>query len=57
MTITQPIFKLEPPNFARQQMQIIPTDENHDDDDDKDDNDDNDDDKDDDDDENQNGLN
>ena len=33
MAITQPIFKLGPQNFARQQMQIIPTDEDNDDDD------------------------
>ena len=50
MAITQPIFKLGPQNFARQQMQIIPTDEDNDDDDNDDDNDHNDH-------ENQNGHN
>ena len=33
MAITQPIFKLEPPDFAWQQIQIISTDDNNDDDD------------------------
>ena len=27
MAVTQPIFKLEPPDFAWQQIQIIPTDD------------------------------
>ena len=29
MAITQPIFKLEPPDFACQQIQIISTDDNN----------------------------
>ena len=33
MAVTQPIFKLEPPDFAWQQIQIISTDDNNDDDD------------------------
>ena len=40
MAVTQPIFKLEPPDFAWQQIQIISTDDD-DNDDDKDDDDDN----------------
>ena len=32
MTVTQPIFKLEPPDFAWQQIYIISTDDNDDDD-------------------------
>ena len=32
MAVTQPIFKLEPPDFAWQQIQIISTDDNNDDD-------------------------
>ena len=31
MAVTQPIFKLEPPDFAWQQIQIISTDDNNDD--------------------------
>ena len=57
MAITQPIFKLGPQNFAGQQMQIIPTDEDNDDDDNDDDDDDDIDDNDHDDHENQNGHN
>ena len=33
MAITQPIFKLEPQDFACSQIQIIPTDDDNDDDD------------------------
>ena len=29
MVVTHPIFKLEPPDFAWQQIQIIPTDDNN----------------------------
>ena len=29
MAVTQPIFKLEPPDFAWQQIQIISTDDNN----------------------------
>ena len=32
MAVTQPIFKLEPPDFAWQQIQIISTDDNNNDD-------------------------
>ena len=36
MAVTQPIFKLEPPDFSWQQIQIISTDDNDDDDNDND---------------------
>ena len=42
MAVTQPIFKLEPPDFAWQQIQIISTDDNNYDDNDNDNNNDND---------------
>ena len=32
MAVTQPIFKLDPPDFAWQQIQIISTDDDDDDD-------------------------
>ena len=41
MAVTQPIFKLEPPDFAWQQIQIISTDDNNNDDNENDDDDDN----------------
>ena len=41
MAVTQPIFKLEPPDFAWQQIQIITTDDDDDNDDDDNDDDDN----------------
>ena len=41
MAVTQPIFKLEPPDFAWQQIQILSTDEYDDDNDDDNNNDNN----------------
>ena len=41
MAVTQPIFKLEPPDFAWQQIQIITTDDDDNGDDDDNDDDDN----------------